>query len=363
MRAVKNVIRKTAVFFATGILSVGSIMFNGCSHSQYENPTGGLSEMEHSELFKPLYEEIPIMLEPLAALDEKDNFHVYLCFGQSNMEGQNWNGTTLTFSDVIPQQYKTGVDPRFRVMAAVSGSYRISSTQNEQRVQGQWYTAVPPLVRNNTGISPADYFGRTLVAGIADTSIKIGVIVVAVAGAAIEGFEKGSGANTYFNGQPDWMRQIAVSSYGGNPYQRLVDLAKEAQKTGVIKGIIMHQGESGAASGNWAQKVRGIYNNLLNDLGLEQNSIPFLAGQPYGADRNINNASTINGLTNTMTAALPNGDNVAHVISSNGCGHGGDNLHFSYEGYKTLGERYGQKMLELNYKPATSIKQVTSRPN
>jgi hypothetical protein len=57
-----------------------------------------------------------------------------------------------------------------------------------------------------------------------------------------------------------------------------------------------------------------------------------------------------------MTAKLPSGDNVAHVIPSNGCPSGGDNLHFSYEGYKTLGERYGKKMLELNYSKSTSIK-------
>ena len=32
------------------------------------------------------------------------------------------------------------------------------------REQGKWYPAVPPLSRPNAGMSPADYFGRTLVA-------------------------------------------------------------------------------------------------------------------------------------------------------------------------------------------------------
>jgi alpha-L-fucosidase 2 len=282
--------------------------------------------------------------------NEKDNFHIYLAFGQSNMEGQNWNNGSIAYSDVLPMTYKENVDPRFQVMTAVSGSYKISNTQNEQRAQGQWYKAVPPLARNNLGLSPADYFGRTLVAGINDQNVKVGVIVVAVAGAAIEGFEKGSGANNYLNTQQDWMKNTA-KLYDNNPYQRLLEMAKEAQKTGVIKGIIMHQGESGAASGNWAQKVKGIYENLLNDLELQANSIPFLAGQPYGASSNQNNAGTINGLCNTLNTNLA-GDaskKVCHVVSSSGCGHGGDNLHFSYEGYKTLGEHYGEKMLEILY--------------
>jgi len=283
----------------------------------------------------------------VAATDPKENFHIYLAFGQSNMEGQNWKGSSVDYSDNIPMKYKQNVDSRFRVMTAVSGSYKLANG-NEQRTQGSWYTAVPPLVRSDRGLSPVDYFGRTLVAGIKDENIKIGIIAVAVAGSAIEGLEKGSGANTYFNSQQQYMKDIAAK-YDNNPYNRLMTLAKKAQEVGVIKGIIMHQGESGAASGNWAQKVKGIYDNLLSDLGLPANSVPFLAGEAYRAPQNNN--SLINGLCNTMTANIAGSTNkVCHVISSEGCATGGDDLHFSYEGYEKLGTRYGDKMLELLYK-------------
>jgi hypothetical protein len=337
-------------------------MFNGCSTDKDVNPT-----REVSVNLPLLYgEEIPAVPapQPQQVADEKENFHIYLAFGQSNMEGQNWsNGSLAWGSDVLPVSYKQNVDKRFRVMAAVSGSHKLAGG-TEQRTQGNWYTAVPPLVRNTLGLSPVDYFGRTLVAGIADTNIKIGVIAVAVAGAAIEGLEKGSAANSYYNSQQDFMKSIATL-YDNNPYNRLVTLAKKAQETGVIKGIIMHQGESGAVSGNWAQKVNGIYDNLLKDLGLPPNSIPFIAGEPLiTADKpNQNNATLIRGLTKTMTAKLPSGQNVAHVVSSAGCTSGGDNLHFSYEGYKKLGEEYGKKMLELNYsnQGSTSIAPNTKR--
>lgn len=358
----RSILCRTSVFCAVGILLGWGAVFNGCSVDKGENPVvegfGKLIPLEGEESYA-----VADAPQPLPAADEKENFHIYLAFGQSNMEGQNWNGSSIAYGqDVLPTSYKQNVSKRFRVMAAVSGTHKLASG-TEQRTQGQWYTAVPPLVRNTLGLSPIDYFGRTLVAGIPDTNIKIGVIAVAVAGAAIEGLEKVSGStNTYYNSQQSFMQDIA-KMYGNNPYERLVSLAKEAQKVGVIKGIVMHQGESGAASGNWAQKVNGIYDNLLKDLGLPPNSIPFLAGQPYVDATHQNNVSTINGLTKTMTAKLPSGENVAYVVSSDGCTSGGDNLHFSYEGYKKLGERYGQKMLELNYKNqgSTSVAPSTTR--
>ena len=35
-----------------------------------------------------------------------------------------------------------------------------------------------------------------------------------------------------------------IKEYDGNPYARLVEMAKLAQKDGVIKGVLLHQGES-----------------------------------------------------------------------------------------------------------------------
>ena len=256
------------------------------------------------------------------------------------MEGQCSQNNSVVYQDVLPDSYKENLDPRFQVMTAVAGNYKLAKNGSQKREQGKWYTAVPPLVRNNLCLSPVDYFGRTIVANT-PANIKVGVIAVAVGGAAIEGFEK-TGSENYYSSQADWMKNTAAN-YNNNPYKRLVELAKEAQKVGVIKGILMHQGESGAANGNYSQKVKGIYDNILADLGLAANSIPFLAGQAYG-----NNNSNISSIPNAM-GKMPNGANVGYVISSQGLTAVSDNLHFTYEGYKTLGERYGEKMLELLY--------------
>jgi len=281
------------------------------------------------------------------AIDPRENFHIYLAFGQSNMEGIPPSG----FGTDVDVKYKRDVDPRFQVMTAVAGKYKLASG-TEDRKQGEWYTAVPPIIRYNTGLSPADYFGRTIVANT-PSNIKVGIIVVAVSGSKIEGFEKGPTAAAYFKTEMSFLQDIA-KNYDNNPYNRLITLAKEAQKVGVIKGIIMHQGEFGSADGDarWAPKVKGIYDNMLSDLGLPANSIPFLAGEPVitDANPNQNKADVIRGLTKTMTAKLPSGEPVAYVISSKGCKAQSDNLHFNYEGYQELGTRYGKKMLELLYK-------------
>jgi hypothetical protein len=260
------------------------------------------------------------------------NFHIYLCFGQSNMEGDPDKG--------IPQKYKDYKNDRFQVMAAADMS-------RTGRNIGKWYPAVPPLVRDWTGLSPVDFFGRTLVEGISDPNIKIGVVIVAVGGAAINIFDKNNKeAMAYLAKQEQYMKDISAE-YGNNPYQRLADLAKEAQKVGVIKGILFHQGESGKAkapgysngsdNANWGIAVKAVYDNLLADLNFKPNTLPFLAGQAVN-----NNSPVINKLPEIMPG-------VAHVISSEGLSQGKDQWHFSYDGYEKLGIRYGEKMLELIY--------------
>lgn len=261
------------------------------------------------------------------------NFHIYLAFGQSNMEG-----------NAQPEAVdKTGVNERFRMMAAVDFT-------NPSRKKGSWYTANPPLCRQGTGLTPTDYFGRTLVDSLPAT-IKVGVINVSVAGCAIEMFDKDKYAS-YIAGEADWMMNIATA-YGGNPYGRLVEIAKLAQKDGVIKGILLHQGESGSKTGQWVNEVKLIYNNLLQDLGLEAAKTPLLVGQLTG-NYNGDTPTGMNATIANLPTQIPN----AYSISSKGAPDGGANnaVHFSAEGYRVLGKRYASTMLSILAKqPATSI--------
>ena len=157
-----------------------------------------------------------------------------------------------------PEAQDSVVDPRFQVMQAVD-------CENISRTKGHWYTAVPPLCRCRSGLSPADYFGRTMVANLPE-NIRVGVINVSIGGCKIELFDKDN-YPAYVETAPDWLKNM-VKEYDGNPYGRLVEMAKLAQKEGVIKGILLHQGESNSNDTLWTQKVKGVYDNLMKDLNL-----------------------------------------------------------------------------------------------
>jgi len=232
----------------------------------------------------------------------------------------------------IEAQDKAGVDPRFRMLAAVD-------FPTLGRRQGEWYEAVPPLCRSSTGLCPADYFGRTLVARGPDR-VTVGVINVAVAGCKIELFDKDT-FGTYAATVAAWMTAI-ITQYGGNPYQRLVDMGRLAQQKGVIKGILLHQGESNTNDTAWPKKVGKIYGDLISDLNLKAADAPLLAGETVNAYQGGVTASV-----NTIIAELPQVVPTAHVISSKGCECRSDHLHFTPAGYRELGKRYGEKMLEL----------------
>lgn len=256
--------------------------------------------------------------EPAAAPDP--DFHVYLAFGQSNMEG--FPGIEAADRD--------GIDPRFRMLAAVDFA-------NLGRKRGEWYPAVPPLCRSSTGLCPADYFGRTLVEKLPQR-VRIGVLNVSVAGCKIELFDRDA-FQAYAATAQSWMTRI-IAEYGGNPYQRLVDMARVAQRQGIIKGILLHQGESNTNDEAWPDKVAKIYRNLLADLGLEASRVPLLAGETVNADQQGAAASV-----NEIIARLPQVVPTARVVSSKGCEARSDRLHFTPAGYRELGRRYAQALL------------------
>ncbi|NLK47222.1 MAG: hypothetical protein GX296_00250 [Bacteroidales bacterium] len=271
---------------------------------------------------------------------QDENFYIFLSFGQSNMEG----------AARIEPQYKE-VDTRFQMMAAVD-------CPDLNRVKGNWYTAVPPLVRCHTGLGVSDFFGRAMVANLPE-NIKVGIINVAVGGCKIELFDQDT-YQTYSETVPGWMKGM-IEAYDGNPYKRLIDMAKLAQKDGVIKGILLHQGEANTGETTWPSKLKKVYENMLSDLNLRAENVPLLAGGVVPADQNGQCA-----VMNEIIAKLPETIPSSHYIPSDGCPQIGDGLHFTAEGYEMLGYRYASKMLQLlGYKvqiPETFDKPRTDIP-
>ncbi|SNR43439.1 protein of unknown function [Lutibacter agarilyticus] len=251
------------------------------------------------------------------------NFHIYLCFGQSNMEG----------SAKIEDQDKIA-NERFVMMQSMDCS-------NLEKRKGEWHPAIPPLSQCYAGLSPADYFGKTMIEKLPD-SIKVGVINVAIGGCDIRLFDK-ENYQDYTASYPEEWFLNKIKGYGGNPYHRLIDLAKQAQKDGVIKGVILHQGETNNEDENWPLYVKKVYNNILKDLSLKATEVPLLAGELVGEDQGGKCAKM-----NLIINRLPEVVSTAHVISSSGCKAREDNIHFNSEGVRELGKRYALKVLELN---------------
>lgn len=283
----------------------------------------------------PIEPEVPEIPETWEITEQGDpNFQIYLCFGQSNMEGN-------AAVEAIDRQ---DVPDRFQMMAAVS--------YGNERKQGEWYTAVPPLCRQNTGLTPADYFGRTMVEYLPD-SIKVGVINVAVGGAKIELFMEEK-KDAYINGEAAWFRSIC-SAYDNDPLGRLVELGKKAQQTGTIRGILLHQGESNNGESTWCKKVAMVYTRLCYYLGLDPEQTPLLAGETLYEDQGGGCSwHNVNALPH-LKEAVPN----SYVISAKGIpGNDTDAWHFSAQGYRMIGQRYAEQMLKLQGYEITAIEEV-----
>jgi hypothetical protein len=225
------------------------------------------------------------------------------------------------------------VDPRFQMLAAVD-------MPRLNRTKGNWYVANPPLNRQENNMGPVDWFGRNMVANL-PKKVRVGVINVSVAGAGIELWDKDNWQK-YLDTREPWMKNI-VKQYDGSPYQRLVEMGRIAEKNGVIKGILLHQGESNSSDTNWPAKVKSIYDNLIKDLDLSPKEVPLLAGElksqeEHGACFRFNTHILVH-----LPEVLPN----AHIISSQGVEGTPDQFHFNTAGMRELGKRYAIEMLKL----------------
>ncbi len=237
------------------------------------------------------------------------NFHVFLLIGQSNMEGQP-----------KPQAEDQVTDPRVKVLA-------YDNCSNLSRTYNEWHTAAPPLHACYAGVGPGDAFGKALAAAYPEATI--GLVPCAISGVDIDFFRKDvvSARRGEFRIPPD--------NHWGGAYEWVLERARLAQKSGVLRGILFHQGESDTGQAAWVGKVQGMVSDLRSDLGLGE--VPFIAGELlYGGC-----CASHNPLINQLPAQIPN----AFAISASGLA-GSDTAHFDLAGQRELGARYATKMIE-----------------
>ena len=223
----------------------------------------------------------------------QEKLHVYLLIGQSNMAGR------APFSA--------------EQSGAIDGCYLFNGDD-------QWEPAKNPFNRYSTirkalsmqKMNPGYGFVQTMRKTKKD--IAIGLVVNAKGGTRIEQWAKG----TQF-------------------YQEAVRRAKEAQKTGTLKGILWHQGEgNGGNPDGYLQKLETLITDLRTDLGIE--NLPFVAGQVHELPP-INN----------QIAQLPETIPYTGFASSEGL-KVMDRWHFDTPSMQKLGQRYAEEMLKIESK-------------
>ena len=278
-----------------------------------------------------------LMTSLLRANAEVDpNFYIYICFGQSNMEGNaEWEAQDVG-----------NVDERFQMLATCN-------FDNPKRTLGNWYKAECPIVNPVGKLGPSDYFGRTMVQELPDK--KIGVIAVAMGGSPIEMFDKDLYEQKYKENYNEWWAQIARNYYGENPYGRIIEMATKAQEVGVIKGILLHQGETNNGQEDWPDKVKKIYKDMLKDLGLRASDVHIFVGETEYEDQG-GGCSWHNHVVAKIPEVIPTG----HVVSAKDIpGNGVDPWHFSAEGYRIFGKRYAAAVLDVLNHPEAYTKKWT----
>jgi hypothetical protein len=177
-------------------------------------------------------------------------------------------------------------------------------------------------------VGPGDYFGKAL--ADAYPNATIGLVPLAINGADIDMFRKGvvSRRREEFRIPPD--------NHWQGAYEWVIERARTAQRSGTIRGILFHQGESDTGSPQWVGKVKGLVADLRADLGLVD--APFVAGELLYRGCCASH--------NVLVAQLPHVIENARVVSARGLERL-DTAHFDLASQRELGARYGATMIEL----------------
>ncbi len=233
----------------------------------------------------------------------KENFHIFFLMGQSNMAG---------FAKLLPED-KSPV-PHV-VKLPTKGDI-------------QWEPASHPLHNGRQ----TDRFGLGLAFAkeyLKDKpGVTVGLIPVAVGGTPIASLHKGSYV-----------------------YRRAMKKAEYAMKSGAIKGVLWHQGESDSVNVNFANNYEGKLHQLIEDLrsDLKNHKLPFVVGnlgEFYGEGRKEEHQQGIKIVKATLRQ-VPKKVRYTGFVESTGCSaFGRAKVHFNHKAYIILGKRYAKVYAE-----------------
>lgn len=247
----------------------------------------------------PLHADPQAVVAPPA---NKQDFHIYLLMGQSNMCGRDT-----------------------RQLASQVDNPKILAFNSD----GKWVIARDPMFpmagRIEPGAGPGIPFAAKMLA--ADPKVTIGLVPCAVGGTQLR----------------RWVK-------GGDLYENALVQAKAAAENGVISGVLWHQGESDSEKMETAEIYEARLKHMFSDLraDLKQPDLPIVVGEigEFMDEKKFPGAETVRKAIKRMPKV------VEHVgfVNSSGLKDKGDELHFDADGSKQLGERFAKEMQALEKK-------------
>ncbi len=237
------------------------------------------------------------------SLPDVNNFYLYLLIGQSNMAGRG----KIEYID-------TTAHPRVYVL----------------NQEFEWKTAKEPLHFDKpklAGVGPGLTFGKAMAAAYPDATI--GLIPCAVGGTSIKDWKKGA-------------KHEQTQYY---PYDDMLKRTLFALNSGILKGVIWHQGEADSKPGSfntYEAQLISLIQQLRNELDLPE--LPFVLGTlgDFVVDDNPY-ADSINVIIQSIPKKVVKTD----YVVSEGLTDKGDAIHFDSQSARELGEKYARAMLKL----------------
>ncbi len=239
-----------------------------------------------------------VLADEVTVPKDPQNFHLFLLVGQSNMAGRG----------KVEEQDQT-THPRI---------LSLDKTLKWVPAKDPLHFDKPKIVGVGLGKTFASDYVRQ------NPGVTVGLVPCAVGGSPISSWEPGA-------------LDKATKTH---PYDDTLPRIKHAMQSGVLKGILWHQGESD--SGN--DKKAAVYEEKLHALierirgELDAKDVPFIAGQMgQFKERPWNDSKKkVDAIHQSLPKKVPR----TGFASSDGLSHKGDQVHFDSASYRELGHRY-----------------------
>jgi hypothetical protein len=240
---------------------------------------------------------------PDAKLPPRERFHLFLLAGQSNMAGRG----DVEASDRVPLDGVLALD-----------------------AQGRWVPALDPLHWDKPGAGVG--LGRSFAVEYlrAHPGVTVGLIPAACGGSPISAWQPGQ----YFD------------QTNSHPYDDALARSRLALKSGTLRGILWHQGESDR-SPELAERYESALADLIarfrRELGVP--SVPFVLGQlgQFAGAPWDDGGRRVDLAQRNVAAKVP----VTSFVLADGLTSKPDNLHFDARSLREFGKRYAAAFAEL----------------